>query len=188
MAGAPAGHALKRGGTGGAFPPRPNDPGGQALPWWQACYSVALNGGLCWCALGRPSCQGRMMRRRQWIAIVAMVSVLLHAAALVRHHGVMLGAHLQYQALVADLTASCHGEVDASKASADLPHVPKPIDAQSGCPICSGQAPSFAIISRDALVAPARLRTRPSWGVLRPLPISGPHAVCPPARGPPISI
>ena len=39
------------------------------------------------------------MRSRRWIALVALLGVLLHAGAIVRHHGVMLGATLQYQAL-----------------------------------------------------------------------------------------
>jgi hypothetical protein len=107
------------------------------------------------------------MRLRQWISVVAMLGVLLHAAALVRHYGVMLAAHLQYQALVSDLSSICQGvATDVGNASADLPHVPKPSDAQNGCPICSGQTPASAV------VAAAPIRFHQSW---------------PPARGPPPS-
>jgi len=129
------------------------------------------------------------VRLRQWIGLVAMLGVLLHAAALVRHHGVMLAAHLKYQALISDLSIICHGAAtDVGTASADLPHVPKPSDAQNGCPICSGQAPATAVAAALDLVEvhqPASvaigwheprnstpIRLRQSW---------------PPARGPPTS-
>ena len=95
------------------------------------------------------------MRLRRWISIFAMLGVLLHAGALVRHHGVMLGALLQYDALVSDLAAFCHSGADgASHSPVDLPSIPKPSDAKNGCPICSGHSPAFAV------VAPALLELR----------------------------
>ena len=96
------------------------------------------------------------MRLRQWIGMIAVFGVLLHAVAVVRHHGLMLGVHLQYQALVSDLSAICHGGRSiVAETSADLPYVPKPSDAQNGCPICSGQAPAYTVVSIDLVEVPA---------------------------------
>ena len=95
------------------------------------------------------------MRLRGWISVFAMLGVLLHAGALVRHHGVMLGAVLQYHALVSDLAEFCHGADNASRSPADLPSIPKPSDAKNGCPICSGQSPAFAVIAPAPLDVPA---------------------------------
>ena len=58
------------------------------------------------------------MRSRRWIAVVALLGVLLHAGALVRHHATMLGATLDHQALLADLGRICH--------SAGTPTIPGP--------------------------------------------------------------
>ena len=57
---------------------------------------------------------------------------MMHAGAVVRHNGVMLGAILQFNELVSDLaTAFCHGGSNsASPASSDLPWIPKPSDAK----------------------------------------------------------
>src|SRR5262245_61076960 len=126
------------------------------------------------------------MRLRRWTTFVAMLSVLLHATALVRHHGVMLGVHLEYQALVAGLTAICHGDPDAAASSpAGLPTVPNPSDAQRDCPICSSQAPAFAVAAPQSLEAPVRLAAKADWSEPARLLRTLPHPVCPPARGPP---
>ena len=125
------------------------------------------------------------MRLRRWISAVAVLGVLLHAGALVRHHGVMLGALLQYEALVADLAAYCHSGADTSRAPADLPSIPKPSDAKSGCPICSGQSPAFAPPSAAQAGGSERVPVATSWRHVVDAAPANRHAVCPPARGPP---
>ena len=73
------------------------------------------------------------MRARRLISFVAVLGMLLHAAALIRHHDVMLGATLQHQALLTDLAQICHGGTGvADVPSGDLPTVPAPTDAQNG--------------------------------------------------------
>ena len=49
------------------------------------------------------------MRSRSWVSILAVLGVLLHAGAIVRHNAAMAAASLQYQALVAGLSQICHG-------------------------------------------------------------------------------
>ena len=82
---------------------------------------------------------------RRVAAVLALFGVLLHAGASVRHQSVMLDAQRQHQALVTDLHALCNsgGAVDA----ASVPYVPRPSDAQTGCPICSGLASAFALVT-----------------------------------------
>lgn len=123
------------------------------------------------------------MRSRKLIGIVALLAVLVHAGALVRHNGMMLGALLQYQGLVADLTAMCHGA--GTPANAELPYLPRPTGAEFGCPICSGVVAAFALAPADAAEV-----ARPSPGAHRPAPqltasASHDRLGLPPARGPP---
>jgi|SRR6185436_3889146 len=126
------------------------------------------------------------MRLRRWISIFAMLGVLLHAGALVRHHGVMLGALLQYDALVSDLAAFCHGGADsASHSPGDLPSIPKPSDAKNGCPICSGHSPAFAVVAPALLELRVPTPAAACWHCLASSATTHNHAVCPPARGPP---
>jgi hypothetical protein len=126
------------------------------------------------------------MRLRQLVGMMAVFGVLLHAVAVVRHHGLMLGTHLQYQALVSDLSAICHGgQSKAGEAPAELPYVPKPLDAQNGCPICSGQVPAFAVVSFDLVELPAPGSVLVSWDEPRFAAPSHLDLTWPPARGPP---
>jgi hypothetical protein len=126
------------------------------------------------------------MRARRWISIFALFGVLLHAGAIVRHNAAMTGAALQYQALVTGLAELCHGSGTAGAAPvSDLPYIPRPSDAQNGCPICSGLSPLVAL----AAPAPASIFVPQAAGVAfvhhsHCAPVRG-HAVCPPARGPP---
>jgi hypothetical protein len=46
------------------------------------------------------------MRWRRYINLVALIGVLMHAGMIVRHHEVMLGAHLERQNLISALGAS----------------------------------------------------------------------------------
>lgn len=126
------------------------------------------------------------MRSRKWISVLALLGVLMHAGAIARHNAVMTGANLQYQALLTGLSQLCHSATSGKVlAAAELPFVPKPTDAQNGCPICSGLSPAVALISPQPEVgftpAPVAVAFHPDTQCT---PDSG-HAVCPPARGPP---
>jgi hypothetical protein len=124
------------------------------------------------------------MRVRTWIALVAVLGVLVHAGALVRHHGIMLGTHLLEQALAGD-TSFCRGDADAGS-HAGFPGLPKPSDAQSGCPACTGQAPTCAVTATpDHLMVPLRFAVMARWCEPERLNPALRHAVCPPPRGPP---
>jgi hypothetical protein len=118
--------------------------------------------------------------------LVAALAVLLHAGALVRHNGIMLGALLEHAALTADLTAFCHsGAAQDSSKPGDLPSIPKPTDAQYGCPVCSGQCAAFAIHAPEP-IAPVALVAACHWQAAPPAFLSpASHSVCPPARAPP---
>ncbi|MGE3066347.1 MAG: DUF2946 family protein [Hyphomicrobiaceae bacterium] len=123
---------------------------------------------------------------RRWIGMLAVLGVLLHAGALVRHNATMLGATAQANALLADLAVICHGTgtQDLAK-TASLPDAP-PADPQSSCPLCSGLTPAFALAS--PLPTPI-----PTLRVADPAVFQAPgHRVTagvrtspPPARGPP---
>ena len=123
---------------------------------------------------------------RRWIAFLATLAVLLHGGAIVRHNGIMLGAHLEHATLTADVAALCQigAARDASKLG-ELPSIPKPTDAQHGCPICSGQCPVFAL-DAPAPTAPVVIVVACHWQA-PPLASLAPatHPVCPPARAPP---
>jgi hypothetical protein len=126
------------------------------------------------------------MRLRGWINAFAMLGVLLHAGAVVRHHGVMLGALLEYHALVSNLAEFCHGGADnTSRSPADLPSIPKPSDVKNGCPVCSGQAPAFAIVAPAPFEIPVPAPAATYWHNLASAFATHHHPVCPPARGPP---
>lgn len=125
------------------------------------------------------------MRSRKWISILALLGVLLHAGAIVRHNAAMTGANLQYQTLLTDLAQLCHGSGAGAVAAADLPYVPKPTDAQNGCPICSGLNPVVALaVPELAVVALSPSVSIAFHSETHRVPGSG-YAVCPPARGPP---
>ena len=126
------------------------------------------------------------MRSRKWISVLALLGVLLHAGALVRHNAAMTGATFQYQALLTGLAQLCHGSATGDVlAAAELPYLPRPSDAQNGCPICSGLSAAAALPAPE----PTSIFVPPPPAVAfyvdtHCVPDSG-HAVCPPARGPP---
>ena len=127
---------------------------------------------------------------RRYINLAALIGVLLHAGMVVRHHQVMLGAHLERQELISSLGVICHGSGQASVPSdAELPWVPPPSDNQnSQCPLCAGTASAFAFVASVDRVAPGRLAIAaqqvPHYEV-PPVEIAG---VRPPTRGPPVLI
>jgi len=130
-----------------------------------------------------------LLRRRGWIGIVAALSVLLHAGALVRHSLVMADAAWQRDAILADLGRICHAAGEASPLpAADLPPVPVPSAPQAECPMCLGLVAAFALAGPQAepLRAP---ETSAVLNVAADAPAAAPsHAPHPPARGPPAGI
>lgn len=90
------------------------------------------------------------MRLRRWLSVLAIVGVLLHAGALVRHHVYMAGgaaaanssASAAVDALLADLTFICH-------AGGDTPDGGTPPSAKPSCPVCSGLASLIALAPPD---------------------------------------
>jgi hypothetical protein len=125
------------------------------------------------------------MRLRSLIRLIAVLGVLLHAGALVRHHGMMLGGHLQHQALLSDLAVLCHAGGDTGSSTAELPSIPAPTQSKSDCPVCSGQVSAFALAAPDLPQPPSRVAVVESWQIPAARGDPHDHAVCPPARGPP---
>lgn len=123
------------------------------------------------------------MRSRRLIGIIALLGVLVHAGALVRHNGMMLSALLQYQAIVADLTAMCLGS--GTITDTELPYLPKPTGAEFGCPICTGLVAAFALPASEpfSIVGPLPDTQGPPP---RLVDMAGVERLgLPPARGPP---
>jgi hypothetical protein len=122
---------------------------------------------------------------RRMISFVLLLGVLLHAHALVRHNGVMLGAHLQRATLIADLLVICHPSGTGTIDAASLPDIPRPTDAQNNCPICSNLGATLA------LVAPSPVPTHIAFYPAERSPLPAGRGTellrtfIPPARGPP---
>ena len=128
------------------------------------------------------------MPLRWWLSFLAVLGVLLHAGALTRHHGVMLGSYFGELRLAADLAEICHGASgDATKSSTGLPSTPKPSDANNACPICSGQAPSFAVTQVDLFEFKSTPAIPVRWDQPSEASPVGHILGWPPARGPPAS-
>ena len=125
------------------------------------------------------------MRLRRLIHLIAVLGVLLHAGALVRHYGMMLSGHLQHQALLSDLAALCHASGEPVSSTAELPWIPAPTESASSCPVCAGQVSAFAVAAPDLPLLPQRFAVAASWQSPASVHLPQTHAVCPPARGPP---
>jgi hypothetical protein len=95
------------------------------------------------------------MHLRKWLSVLAVIGVLMHAAAIVRHHAVMANAGSQpsaVSALLADLSDAnliCHSN---GAAPVDQPGN-VPADNKPVCPLCSGLAPSAALAAADQVLA-----------------------------------
>jgi hypothetical protein len=125
------------------------------------------------------------MRVRTWTALVAVLGLLLHAEALARHRGIMLATHLLKQALASD-ASFCQGDANAWSPRG-APGKPKPADSQSGCPVCTGQAPTCAVVAFEHLTIPLHFAVMARWSEPERINPALRHAVCPPPRGPPAS-
>lgn len=123
---------------------------------------------------------------RKTVAVIALLGVLVHAAALARHHGKMLGMWLEHQDLVAAMLVICHGGGGVGKTDAanlDLPAPPS--DQTADCPLCMG-----AVATAAVLVAPFDFVAPVASGSERIAQVSviitpRLRAAWPPTRGPP---
>lgn len=127
------------------------------------------------------------MRLRWIISLLAVLGVLAHAGALVRHNAVMVDAHLQHQALVADLQVICHSGGPGSSEPATIPDIPRPSNADNGCPLCSGLASAFALAALDAPCLASPYAVLEGYKPLAATRVLGQSpATLPPVRGPPL--
>lgn len=124
------------------------------------------------------------MRSRAWISLFALIGVLLHAGAAARHNAIMVTAHQQHQSLVAAMHELCNplgGPID----QASLPSIPRPSDAQNGCPICSGLAASILVPTPAMVVLRSSLGLPEHAAPVAAVLIEQARTLHPPARGPP---
>lgn len=124
------------------------------------------------------------------LSLLALLGVLLHAQALVRHV-LLAAAHsvsVENAALIADLGVICHAPADAEAidAPSSTPGSPaSPKDKVSSCPVCAGllslhalQPPTLDISFQQCRSAPVRIASAQNGKVL-------PRYLRPPGRGPP---
>lgn len=125
------------------------------------------------------------MLLRRTIGLLALIAVLAHAAAIVRHSLFIVTQPSGEQALVADLGVICHADQAGDATAADTPAKPDHSPA-SKCPVCAGLTAAFALLgSPAALLPPAcgpplRLAALPDSFVT-----TSAIALLPPVRGPP---
>ena len=124
---------------------------------------------------------------RRWVNLLAIVAVLLHAGALIRHHAVMVDAQASHRALVADLATICHSAIGVGSAAAEeLPFIPQPSDAQNGCPVCAGLTTAYVIAAYVALaVAPIAYESQAPFNPKQVVTSDLTETRHPPSRGPP---
>jgi hypothetical protein len=87
---------------------------------------------------------------RRLATVAALMGVLLHAYALVRHAPMEVAAKLQHTGLVSSLATICHNSGDSGRF--EIPYVPLPATGQK-CPECVGVAGTLAIEPPGVVVA-----------------------------------
>jgi hypothetical protein len=129
------------------------------------------------------------MRLRLLVHILAVFGVLAHAGALVRHNSVMVGATLEYNALLADIGSICHGDASSAGSLGSVPPaVPLPSNPHDACAICLGLVAAVALNVADAVSIPAPVEIKDTPFVGLDTIAEKPHALHPPARGPPVGV
>lgn len=133
------------------------------------------------------------MLKRRIILCLAMLGVLLHAVALVRHNGAMLD--MAFAMTVADGAGGfiCRSKPQKPGVAIMTPRPADPAgdmseEPQSGkmtCPVCSGIASLHALPAPDLDFVAAQLTFETRHLVVAEAHTSGLHAVCPPSTGPP---
>jgi hypothetical protein len=98
------------------------------------------------------------------IGVVAIIGVLLHAAALVRHHASMVAMPAAERALLADLGgAICNAAGGASvKDGAEVPDAPSH-PGGADCPICMGLASAYLPAAPPCVSAPLKTPLDATW-------------------------
>lgn len=128
------------------------------------------------------------MKRRRAIAFLAIIGVLFHAAAVVRHGVMMLSltAAPAAHSLAADLTVICHGAVEAAEDGKGTTGAPGTVAKH--CPLCTtgAAAASLAVPEIFELAAPALAATHQFIRVdIRSEQLK---RIRPPGRGPPFDL
>ncbi len=125
------------------------------------------------------------MRLRAWITLLALVGVLVHAIAVVRHNTVMAAAPMSAIAIATadglETAPICHASLDDSGA----PAAPAPSGPRSSCPICLGLVSAVALAPSIAALpppVPARHLDRLAVDDQR---VHVHARIRPPSRGPP---
>jgi hypothetical protein len=126
------------------------------------------------------------MRLRRLVNILAMLGMLAHAGALVRHNIVMVGATLDYNALLSDLGSICHNSPGFDGGSGtDVPRIPLPSNSQDACAICLGLVGAVALIVAHVVGVPIAIAMKlPRCNIFAAM-AELPRALHSPARGPP---
>jgi hypothetical protein len=127
-----------------------------------------------------------ILRARRWIGLAAVLAVVLHAGALVRHGQAMDDAARQRQGLLVDLASLCHSEASAqAERGPELPLLPMPGQERAACPICLGVVPGFALLvpGLEPVDYPARAAPVDAGSDIAATGL--PRLSHPPARGPP---
>jgi hypothetical protein len=127
------------------------------------------------------------MLRRRLTVLVALLGVLLHAAIVVRHNGMMLSAHLQRADLLSALSVICFGSGE-QHANVSLPDVPAPSGSQSDCPICSGLVSAVVAVPQQFVIEARAYAV--SQRIAHVAEVIAPtlRSVWPPSRAPPVSV
>jgi hypothetical protein len=126
------------------------------------------------------------MRLRRWIALVAMIGVLLHAGLIVRHNVMVLSAQLEHGALVSALRVICHGHGGTAELPAgEVPSLPQPEQDRGSCPLCAGLAPVAAVLNDAGPVCHVSDAASSRIAVVGEIIRQRLAAVRPPTRGPP---
>jgi hypothetical protein len=121
------------------------------------------------------------MRLRQWIGLVAMLGVLLHAGLIVRHNTVMLAAGLEQA--VFDQGAICHG--GRTPTASKQPLLPEQERPNADCPMCMGLVSALAILGAAPADQPCREKLAMRLADVTETIALRLAAPRPPSRGPP---
>jgi hypothetical protein len=128
------------------------------------------------------------MRLRPLINFLAVLGVLVHAGALVRHNTAMVGATLDYNALLSDVRSICHGNHNSpGSVGTELPDIPPPSTTYDACAICLGLIAAVALFAAQTVGIPAAIEVKDAtFSVLETTP-EMPRALHPLPRGPPLA-
>jgi hypothetical protein len=128
------------------------------------------------------------MRLRPLIQVLAVFGVLVHAGALVRHNTAMVGATLEYNALLSDVGTICHGNPDSSgSVGAELPRIPPPSNSHDACAICLGLVAAVALLASQTVGIPKAIDVKDATFSVLETTAEMPRALHPPPRGPPLA-